>query len=143
MSEKVNYEERAKQLKDHILNFNDFIVEEVHVPEWELPFSIYIRAMSAQERDDFESRQFIDDVDGKRVFTLENLRASMLIQVICADPEGKYKLFNAEEDVKALGEKSVAAIDRCLEVSRKLNGSTEQDEENLLKNYKGQDEVSG
>ena len=135
---KINYEKRAKELRKLILDVQDFPVEEVKVPEWNLPFPIYIRTMSAQERDDFESSQLVDDAEGNKILSLQNLRASLLARVICADPEGKHRIFNSG-DIEALGNKSVAAVDRCLEVSRKLNGSTEEDEENLIKNFKGRD----
>jgi len=140
---KINWEKRAAELKKHIFNQNDFPVEEIKVPEWDLPFPIYIRTMSAQERDAFEANQLVDDAEGKKTLSLENLRAALLVSVLCADPEGNYRVFTETEDIVALGKKSVAAIDRCLDVSRKLNGSTEEDEENLVKNLKGQEEVSG
>lgn len=144
MSE-INYEKRIKELRKHIFDCNDFPVEEVKVPEWKLPFPIYIRTMSAQERDTYEANQLIDDGkgEGNKIVSLKNMRTSLLVAVLCADPEGKHRIFNSKEDIIALGKKSVAAVDRCLDVSRKLNGSTEEDEENLVKNLTGQEEASG
>jgi hypothetical protein len=140
----INYKERAALLKKHIIECNDFPVEEVKVPEWNLPFPVYVKTMSAKERDAFESRQMVEGAEGEgRKFSLENLRASMLVAVLCADPEGKYPIFDEKDDVLELGKKSSAAIDRCLDVARKLNGSTKEDEENLVKNSIGQDENSG
>ena len=129
---KIDYEKRAQELKKHIFNQNDFPVEEVKVPEWELPFPIYIRTMSAQERDSFEANQVIEDEEGRKKLSLNNLRASLLVSVLCVDPEGKHRIFNNEEDIIKLGKKSASAVDRCLNVSRKLNGSTEKDEENII-----------
>lgn len=147
MNESINYKERAALLKKHIIECNDFPVEEVQVPEWDLPFPVYVKTMSAKERDDFEGRQMREETNDKgetgRKFSLENLRASMLVAVLCADPEGKYPIFDEKDDVLELGKKSSAAIDRCLDIARKLNGSTKEDEENLVKNSKGQDENSG
>lgn len=140
---KIDYAERAKQLRKHILNYNDFPVEEVEVPEWGLPFPIYIRTMSAKEKDDFETEQYILDEEGKRTLSYRNLRAAMLARVLCADPEGKFPIFTEINDVLDLGDKSAAAADRCLAVAYKLNGSTKEDEDRMVKNSKEAEEGSG
>lgn len=144
----INYKERATELKRLILHSNDLPVEEVKVPEWDLPFPIYIRTMDGKDKDEFETERFLL-VDGikseKQRFkvSLQNLRAATLARVMCADPEGKVRIFEDEEDIIKLGNKSSAALDRCLDVSRRLNGTTKEDEENLVKNLKGQEESSG
>lgn len=143
MSETKSYKEIAETLRKHIISVNDFPVEEVKVPEWELPFPLYIRTMSAQERDNFEARQLIENEEDGRTLSLDNLRASMLIEVLCADPEGRYKVFDSVKDVKKLGGKSAIALDRCISVSHKLNRTNDEDEKNLLKNSVGQGGTSG
>jgi len=138
----IDYAQRAKELKDLIINKPDLPIEEVKVPEWDLPFPIYIRTMSALEKDELETEQFIKK--GEKIeFSLINLRAVTLSRVMCADPEGKYRIFTDPNDVIELGKKSASAIDRCLEVSRRLNGTSEQDEKDMVKNLQGQDEDSG
>ncbi len=139
----VDYAARAKEARSKIISVSDILIEEVEVPEWGLGFPVYIKTMTAFDRDEFEATQFLEDQEGNKIMSLVNIRASMLVSVLCIDPEGEYKIFTEKEDVIELGKKSVAAIDRCLEVSRRLNGSTKEDEEALLKNSEGQEESSG
>lgn len=147
----TDYSKIAEELKKHILTKKDLPTEEVEVPEWELPYPIYVRTMSAAEKDEFETEQFIsnagddvkDDKDAAFKASLQNLRAATLARVLCADPEGEYRIFTDLSDIIALGKKSAAAIDRCLEVTKRLNGITQEDEKNLLKNSQGRDDSSG
>jgi len=138
----IDYVARAKEARNKIIAVVA-PVEMVKVPEWGLNFPVYIKTMTAFERDEFESNQFLEDQDGNKTMSLLNMRAAMLVSVLCIDPEGQYKIFTEKEDVIALGKKSVKAIDMCLSVSRRLNGITEEDEEALLKNSEGQEENSG
>jgi hypothetical protein len=98
--------------------------------------------MTAKERDDWQAMQFVDTDDGKRVLSMQNLSASLLVHSLCADPEGKELIFS-EKDIDALGQKSASIINRLQDALREASGTTEKDQETLLKNLKGQEEVSG
>lgn len=138
-----------EEMRKFILGYKDLPTQEVKVPEWG-GIVIYIRSMTAGERDLFETSQMasVEIKEGEdkgkiqKVLSLENLRAAILARTICSDPEGKIRIFS-EDDITALGCKSAAALDRCVMVSHKLNGMSREDEENLIKNSESQEDVSG
>lgn len=106
--------------RDAILQKADNKIEELYIPEWE--GSVFIRVMSAGERDKFEARCLSTKV---------NFRASLAALVVC-DEEGQ-RLFE-EKDIEALSAKSASALDRIFRSAIKLNAMTEQDVEELEKN---------
>jgi hypothetical protein len=114
--------------REQILNANDLPAEDVEVPEW--GGVVRVRALTGAERDAFEAA--IIKVRGKRVdFHLENARA-LLVAMSVVDEDGN-RLFS-DEDVKALGRKSAAALDRVASVAMRLSGLTQEDLEELTKN---------
>ena len=116
--------------KEQILAIRDIKIEELFVPEWD--GSIYIKTMTAEERDKFEEAIFIKD-SGKRKTDLSGLRAKMCAFVIC-DEEGN-RLFS-EAEVEALSKKSAAALTRIFEKSQELSATREGDLEEMIKNSK-------
>mgnify|MGYP007032671149 FL=1 len=109
--------------RDDILGSDDLSLERVDVPEWN--GVLYVRVMTAGERDQFESE--VAGV-GKRFKNMSNLRARLVCLVGC-DENGN-RLFEAGDAV-ALGAKSAAAVDRVFSVAAKLNGFTSQDIDEL------------
>lgn len=93
----------------------------VDVPEW--GGAVYVRAISAVERDAFELGYAEDKT---------NLRAK-LAALCCCDEEGA-ALFDHADDIAALGDKSGAALDRVFEAATKLNKFTGKDIDELEKN---------
>ena len=131
----------ASQLRTMILEAKDLPVKEVIIPEWG-NVKLYLRAMTARQRDDWGAQQFVETDDGKKVLSVRDLSASLLVHQLCADPEGKELVFTVD-DIPALSEKSAVVINRLQDALREVSGVTEKDQEELLKNLKGQDEVSG
>jgi hypothetical protein len=103
--------------RDQILAVEDLPHKDVEVPEWK--GSVRIRTMTAGERDDFESSVNEIGTDGKVKFNRENFRAKLLAKVIVGE-DGK-RLFT-DADIKALGSKSAAAINRLFAVAQEING---------------------
>jgi len=116
------------KLRKKILESDDLPVEKVEVPEWG-GAEIYIRAMNGKERDEFE----FSLLDNKGEISKENFRARLLVQTLCADSKGEYRIFSMD-DIEALGKKSAAALDRCLEKTKSLSGISDEDQEKMLKN---------
>lgn len=114
--------------KEQILAIRDIKIEEFYVPEWD--GSIYIKTMTAEERDKFEEAIFIKD-SGKRKTDLSGLRAKLCAFVIC-DEEGK-RLFS-DAEVEALGKKSGAALTRIFEKAQEISSMREDDIEEMAKN---------
>jgi hypothetical protein len=110
--------------KDAILKADDLKKEIVSVPEW--GGEVIISAMTGYARDAWE-QHLVQSKDN----VLSNIRARLV--VACAVDEEGNRLFT-EGDVIALGEKSVAALERCVKVAQRLNRLTETDLDDLQKN---------
>ena len=106
--------------KQAILDVQDLKREEVQIPEW--GGSVFVRMMTAGERDRFEA-EFQAAKDG-----MKDLRAK-LAQLVVTDAEG-IALFTADEVAK-LSAKSAAALDRIFTVAIRLNKIGQQDIEDL------------
>lgn len=104
--------------KSQILGANDIVREPVDVPEW--GGVVYVRVMSARERDRFEQR-FIED-------RYNNIRAFLAVATVC-DEEGR-RLFE-DYEVGDLGDKSSAALDRIFLVACRINKLSKEDVEDL------------
>jgi hypothetical protein len=110
-----------------ILAVNDVKIEAVPVPEW--GGSVLVRSLEGYERDQYET-QWLNSRAGKKV-TLDNIRARLVAMSLC-DAEGN-RLFT-DSQVKTLGKKSAAALDRIFTVAQKLSGLTQEDIKELEKN---------
>jgi len=91
---------------------------------------IYIRGMSAKERDSFES----SCMQGKgktRQVNLENIRARLLTRSIC-NPSGE-RLFQ-DSDSDLLGTIPASIADKLFSASQKLSGLSSGDVEELAGN---------
>ena len=131
-TEKEQKSEIKKSLRLQILEANDLPTEKVFVPEW-TDQPLYIRSMSGKERDDFEQTLLSMNDAGDRVQSIKNFRGQILARTLCEDKEGRIRIFT-DADADALGEKSSAALDKCLEAAKRLSGISEKDQENILKN---------
>jgi len=110
--------------RNDILNADDLKKEKVDVPEW--GGFIYMKTQTGTEKDAFESSM----LNAKGEVSLDNLRARMV--AMCAVDEESNRIFS-DADVEALGKKSAAALDRCFSVAKRLNGTTDEDIEQMGK----------
>lgn len=134
----------VEDLRTQILGAKDLPVTPVSVPEWG-DVTVYVRSMTAKERDDWQASYFFlkeEEKDGEKQVVVKNLTASLMVKMVCYDPDGKVRIFK-DEDADALGEKSAAVISRLQEALRISSGTTKKDEEAILKNLEGQKDVSG
>jgi len=109
------------ELRDQILCACDLPVKEVKVPEWGC--TVYVKMMTAQERDRFEAAQMASP--------MSDVRARVAVATIC-DEAGN--LLFKDADIPALNGKSARALDRIFAASTKHNGITAADIEELKKN---------
>ena len=117
--------------KEEILGADDRKTETISVPEW--GGHVSVATMSGTERDDFE--QSVVETRGSDTITnLANIRAKLCAK--CMVDDDRKRIF-ADSDVKALGEKSAAALDRVFAVAQRLNGLSGDDVEGLVKNSEG------
>ncbi|HVK21368.1 MAG TPA: hypothetical protein VM677_08410 [Actinokineospora sp.] len=118
--------------RDAILLAPDRVTEDVHVPEW--GGTVRVRGLSGAERDRFEASVTGTKAARKgesRDLRLDNLRARFLALSIVDDTG---ELMFGDRDIKALGEKAAAPIQRIYDVARRLSGLTEDDVEELAGN---------
>ena len=104
--------------RDAIIGARDFKVERVDVLEW--GGEVCLRPLSCREVE-----QFQDELAQRRRdenhFELADLRAHLLARTMC--DEAGALLFEANhEDIKALGKKSHAVMDRLFALARKISG---------------------
>jgi len=117
--------------REDILNADDIKTEEIEIPEW--GGSVMIKVMTGEERDHLEA-SMLGDKPEEKIKALRNLRAKFVS--ICVCNEDGERLFT-EADVLKIGKKSGTALDTLLGAIRKLNGMTEEEEEEMVKNLGG------
>lgn len=105
-------------------------MEEIPVPE--LGDTVFVRELSAAERDQFETSMLHLSKQGKVQGTnLANLRARLAVLAIC-DEQGR-RLFS-DDDAKILGQLGASALQRIFEAAQRLSGLSDSDMEELEKN---------
>ena len=126
----VTEEEAPALSRDAILDANDAGVERVPCPEW--GGAVYVRVLRGDERDAFENlcaaQRQGDTID------VRGLKAQLAVMCAC-DADG-VPLFKPN-DAAALNKKAARPIDRVFKVAQRLNGLTDQDVEELVKNSEG------
>ena len=127
--------------KEQILEAQDIQREEVEVPEW--GGTVYVKALTADERDKLESAMVEWGRDGKpRSMKIEGFRLRLAAMSICDEDGGR--LFG-DNEVTKLGKKSSAALERVLRVAERLSSITQSEVEELadgLKNDQSADSPS-
>lgn len=114
--------------RDQILEADDLETREVAVPEW--GGEVIVKALSGEERDAFELS--LKQIRGDKMEpNLANARAKLVARCI-VDEDGT-RLFS-NSDIKALGKKSAAALERVFEVAAELSGLQDGDVEEMVKN---------
>ncbi len=101
--------------KEQILAMKDVKIEEIEIPEW--GGSVFVKAMTGEERDSFEL-SIVDKKERGKV-NLENVRAKLCAMTIC-DEKGE-RLFS-DKEIFALSKKSALALSRIFALAQKLNG---------------------
>ena len=119
--------------RDDILKAVDLDLELVPVPEW--GGDVWVRGMTGSERDAFEAGFAFPDRKPGEVGKLDmrDLRAKLCAKSICNE-DGK--LIFSESDVKALSQKSAAALQRVFKVAQRLSGIGDDDLEDMEESLK-------
>ena len=102
--------------KDQIFAADDLVHTDVEVPEW--GGVVRVRTMTGKERQQFQKSA---QKDGEPT---EDFMERLI--VACAVDKDGDALFTSD-DVKALSEKSAAALERVFKSAAKLNGLTQEE----------------
>lgn len=123
--------------RDAILQADDLKKELVPCPEW--GGEVWVRGLTAKERDEFESSILV--MRGKtQELNMKQARTKLAVLSIC-DEQGK-RLFG-EGDIGVLSAKSSIPLNRIFETAQRLSGLTQEDVDELTKNSEsGQPEDS-
>lgn len=113
---------------EQILAADDRPIEELEVPEW--GGSVFIRTMSGDERDSFEA-DMVQNRSGDPSRDIRGFRAKLAAHVLC-DESGS-RLFT-DAQIKELGAKSAAALDRVMMKAQSVNRMSNEDIEELAGN---------
>lgn len=115
-------------LREDILNVDDLPTEKVPVPEWDV--TVYVRSMTALERDMYEA-SLLENKDADMTERLWNMRAKLV--VLCCVDEDNNRVFK-DSDVKALGQKSSRAVSRVADAAQLLNALGDESIEEIAGN---------
>jgi hypothetical protein len=115
--------------REQILQAADILTETIPVPEW--GGEVIVKMLTGKERGALEFDSLTQDgrrADKAKIITIRERLAALSI----VGEDGK-QLFSSS-DIKALGDKSGAALDRVFSVAARLSGITKADIEELEKN---------
>lgn len=116
--------------RDEILQVSDIKIELVPVPEW--GGEVYVKGMTGIERAKFERGVFT--MRGQdQILNIDRLREKLAVLTVC--DEGGKSLFT-DEDMRALGQKSAAALQRIFTAAQRLSGLTQEDVQSLTEGLK-------
>lgn len=120
-------------LRDQILAAQDTSKEAVSVPEWGIENGLFIKTLSARERDQWETSMVSIDMERRKVrkVNMANMRAR-LVTLTLVDADGKRVL--GDDDAEALGEKSAAVIARLFDTAQRVNALSADEVKALEKN---------
>lgn len=115
--------------KQQIVDVDDRQFEDIPVVEWD--GEVRILGLSGTQRDAYEAG-ILDQRGGERKVMLTNARAKLV--ALCLVDENFNRLFT-QDDVRQLGRKSAAALERCFDKARELSGMAPGDVERLTENF--------
>lgn len=119
-------------LKEQILNADDLPREKINVPEWDC--DVWIRSLTAKERDDYEQSLLNTSGTGKDFTATPNLsNAKAKFVARCLVDDTGLRVFTDAEAVP-LGGKAAQVLNRLYEVASRLSGMSADDLEELVKN---------
>lgn len=116
--------------RNAILEAKDIKTEDIPVPEW--GGEVRIRSLTGEQRDEYESSMFELGKNGTPKQNLANVRARLVM--LCIVNEQGEQMFN-KADIKLLGRKSAAALERVATAAQRLNAISDSDIEELAEGF--------
>jgi len=120
--------------KEDILKAEDLDFEDVEIKEW--GGSVRVRCMTGTERDAFEAS--IYEIKGNKANIIrENFRAKLIARTLI-DEKGE-RLFS-DKEINLIGKKAAKSLEKIFTVAQKLNGLSQTDEDEFVKNLESGEE---
>jgi len=116
--------------RDEIFKVNDAAHEDVPVPEW--GGTVRVKALNGKERMTYEGSLWEQRSKGRPKLRTDFANAT-LVQMTVVDEDGK--LLFSRHDIELLSTKSAAALDRVVEVARRLAGLSDEDIEEAVGDF--------
>lgn len=117
--------------KDQIRASKPERIRRVLTPEWGGDGLVYVKALSANERDQFESDN--RDLRESGLNPYVGIRARLAVRTVCDETEA---LLFSDDDVDWLGKEVAGPLDRIAAVAMELCGMTNKDAEQLAAQLK-------
>lgn len=123
----------ASQLRERIDAAQDIPREPVAIPEWGIGLNdgLFLKGLTGSERDAFEKSVFEQKGNTARVKT-DQMR-SRLVALSLVDSEDA-RIYS-DADIKALGAKSAAVLDRLFAMAMKFSGLSPDDVKELAETF--------
>ena len=121
--------------RESLLKKEDLIIKKVDLGKDEF---VYVRQMTGHERDTFEQSLIKKIKDNKGIVTAfeqstEDFRAKLAVCTVCDE---KGVLLLKSTDYELLSQRmSAARLEKIINVAQKLNAISEEDKEELVKNF--------
>lgn len=116
--------------REQIFSTPDCTYEEVFVPEWS--GSVRLRSLTASELEAYQkSNRGKVDKQGNAQILWEGSATRLVVR--CAVDQNGNRLFS-DDDAYELERKSAAAVNRLFKKACELNGITEKEQEDIIKN---------
>lgn len=115
-----------------ILEQKTLIVEELEVPEW--GGSVYVKMLSAKERDEFESGLMTVNKQGQPVDNRKGARAR-LVQLAVVHQDGRP--YFTRHDIRTLNELPAAGLQRVFNKVNEMAAISEEDIDELVEDFDG------
>lgn len=116
---------------DDILNTTDIVTEKVECPEW--GGYVYVRALTARERDTYEASLVKQTKRNKATVDKSNIRAKLCIKA-CVKSETDHTPLFTQAHLEQLALKSSKPIDRIFSAAARLSGISDVEDEEEIKN---------
>lgn len=118
---------------DLIISAQDKTFEDVEVPEW--GGVVRIAVMSGTDRDKWELSMMKADDSSERGFKMNfDAYSRVSLVALCLVDDKFQRLCTTDEQVKLLGQKSGAVLDRLYGIAQRINAITDEDINDLEKN---------
>lgn len=123
--------------REDFLNFNDLVIEPVHIKEMKV--TLHVRSLFANEKAKWEFEPILVNNNAKQgnsAITLTKDRMvtarERLVELATCNPDGSR--YFKEGDASRIGQKNASVVSTLYDAAARLSGITKEDLEEIVKN---------